>query len=396
MLKVIFIDDEPLIRQGLKSIIDWSQYGYVVCGEACNGIEAMEKIMELSPDVAIVDINLPGCNGLAMLQAIRKKGYNCKIIILSGYSEFKYAQQAVELGVEAYLLKPIEQDELIEKVVKIRDNIYASSRLKFHNLNTIQKKLLNQKFIYGSDNINTNIAEPYQNLEKLDTASAADSLQTLIDKLYIAIDVNNMITINTLLEDYRLLLIDLQLSEQDIKACYIKLYTELISKIVLGNTEISSIIKIDNNVISGINKSTSLQYLNGYTKYTLVSISDELFQTRPDSMMKKILDYIYRNYQSDIKISTLAEVFRYNSSYLGKMFRKYTGKSFNSYLEEIRIEKAKYYLEKGHKISNVAEMVGYKDINYFYCKFKQNTGCSPTTYKQSSKLPGEEVTASES
>jgi len=390
MLKVIFIDDEPLIRQGLKSIINWSQYGYVICGEACDGIEGMKKIIELSPDVAIVDINLPGCNGLKMLQALSEAGNKCKIIILSGYSEFKYAQQAVDLGVEAYLLKPIEQDELTEKIIKIHKDIYSSCKLNSCDLNSMQKKLLNQKFIYSSsESIIPNIEESYQSMENFNSTSATDYLQPLIDKLYIAIDVNNMITINTLLEEYRLFLIDLQLSEQDIKTCYIKLYTELINKIVLSNAEISSIIKIDNSVISGINKSKNLQYLNGYVKFKLVSISDELFQMRPDSMMKKILDYIYRNYQSDIKISTLAEVFSYNSCYLGKIFRKYTGKSFNSYLEAIRIEKAKYYLEKGYKVRNVSEMVGYKDINYFYCKFKQNTGCSPTTYKQSSKIQGE-------
>lgn len=128
MLKVLIIDDEPLIRKGLKTIIQWNDYDFDICGEAANGIEGLEKIDQLKPDLIIVDVKMPGMSGLEMIQKLKSANVNCKAIILSGYSDFSYAQKALEYDVEYYLLKPVDRKSLVEKVKTIYDSIVREKR----------------------------------------------------------------------------------------------------------------------------------------------------------------------------------------------------------------------------------------------------------------------------
>lgn len=127
---------------------------------------------------------------------------------------------------------------------------------------------------------------------------------------------------------------------------------------------------------------TCLQELHGYIKFKLISFSDELICIRPANTMKRILDYIDRNYDSDIKLENLASLYNYNCTYLGKLFKSQTGQHFNTYLDHVRIEKAMLFLKDGLKVYQVAEKIGIKDIAYFYKKFKKYTGVSPSSYKE--------------
>ncbi|WP_248925922.1 response regulator transcription factor [Paenibacillus hamazuiensis] len=121
MYKLVIIDDEPMIRQGLKKLIDWQALGVDICGEADNGIDGLQLCKDIGPDAAIVDIRMPGLDGLQLIEAARQSGLPCDFIILSGHSEFSYAQRATEFGVRCYLLKPIEQSELIHRIHSLRE-----------------------------------------------------------------------------------------------------------------------------------------------------------------------------------------------------------------------------------------------------------------------------------
>ena len=108
MFKVVFVDDEFLIVEGLKSIIDWESYNICVAGTALNACDGITLVKETKPDILITDIRMKGMDGLEMLKHIKETGYNGYIIILSGYQEFEYAQKAIENGVYRYLLKPVD------------------------------------------------------------------------------------------------------------------------------------------------------------------------------------------------------------------------------------------------------------------------------------------------
>lgn len=122
-MKVLIADDELVIRKGLKNVIDWNRYGFTICGEAANGREALEKAFSLQPDLIIADIKMPGMDGLEMLEEVKLRQPRCRFIILTGYSEFEYARTAIDLGVDGYLLKPVEESELIEKLDMLRTKI---------------------------------------------------------------------------------------------------------------------------------------------------------------------------------------------------------------------------------------------------------------------------------
>ncbi|MBO9597280.1 MAG: response regulator, partial [Cohnella sp.] len=132
MYKVLIVDDEPRIRDGLSTLIEWDELGFVVVDKAANGIEAMHKYKLLEPDLIIADIRMPEMNGLELVREIRSAGGTMHVLILSGYADFEYAKQAMTLRIDGYLLKPVDEDELIDYLIKLKkelDQEYEYKRL---------------------------------------------------------------------------------------------------------------------------------------------------------------------------------------------------------------------------------------------------------------------------
>jgi len=116
MYRVIIVDDEPVVRRGLRETIEWDSLGLEVAGEAADGIEALKLIRETRPEILITDIRMPDMDGLQLIREVRKLDFSVKITILSGYSDYQYLKDAIRLGVDNYLLKPIDNDELISNL----------------------------------------------------------------------------------------------------------------------------------------------------------------------------------------------------------------------------------------------------------------------------------------
>lgn len=113
MIRVLIVDDEPFIRQGLKLLIDWEKHGCEVMGEASNGKEAIDIVENNTVDLIITDIKMPEINGIELIKKIKESNHsNIKFIVLSGFYEFEYAKSAIKYGVKDYILKPIQKDEL--------------------------------------------------------------------------------------------------------------------------------------------------------------------------------------------------------------------------------------------------------------------------------------------
>ncbi|NEU62280.1 response regulator transcription factor [Paenibacillus sp. ALJ109b] len=112
MRSVMLVDDEPLIVKGMQAIIDWDQNNMQIAGTACNGLEALAMMDEVPVDLIITDIMMPQMTGLELIRETKARNPYTKFIILSGYEEFKYVREGISLGVENYLLKPVNMDEL--------------------------------------------------------------------------------------------------------------------------------------------------------------------------------------------------------------------------------------------------------------------------------------------
>lgn len=127
--KMLIIEDEVMIRKGLARFEDWKSRGITEVREAANGAEGIACIREFHPDIVITDINMPIKNGLEVIEETMVE-YKYVPIIISGFSDFEYAQKAIEYGVTAYLLKPIDIDKLLEAVEKAKEELHKQSLLE--------------------------------------------------------------------------------------------------------------------------------------------------------------------------------------------------------------------------------------------------------------------------
>ncbi|MBO4845346.1 MAG: response regulator [Lachnospiraceae bacterium] len=123
MLKVFLVEDERIMREGLRDSIPWEKYGYVFVGEASDGEMALPLIRKTRPDVLITDIKMPFMDGLALSQIVSNEFPATKIIIISGYDDFEYARQAIDIGVEQYLLKPVTRTAMQKVLSQVSDKI---------------------------------------------------------------------------------------------------------------------------------------------------------------------------------------------------------------------------------------------------------------------------------
>ncbi len=120
---VLLADDENIVRNGLRYVIDWEALDFYICEEAATGTEAMEKIRRFRPDLVLLDIRMPGMYGTELIQKAREEGFEGEFIILSGYSDFSYAQTALKYGASSYLTKPIDEDELENAVFSVKEKL---------------------------------------------------------------------------------------------------------------------------------------------------------------------------------------------------------------------------------------------------------------------------------
>lgn len=170
MLKILIVDDEYFCRQGMKQLIPYEEYGFTVCGEAKNGLEALEQVEALKPNIVLLDINMPKMDGIEFASVIKEKGINIKIIILTGYREFDYAKEALNLGVHDYLLKPLDVDELIATLLSLKDLIQKENNfnLSLEHLRKLAKDafpIIKDRFL--CDLFKGNITDEQQILDRL-------------------------------------------------------------------------------------------------------------------------------------------------------------------------------------------------------------------------------------
>lgn len=189
MYKLLIVDDEKFLRKRLLQTIAWEQLDITEVYEAENGQQALHLAIDVEPDIIITDINMPIVSGIDLMVALNQSGQQPKVIIISGYSEFEYAQQAIRLGAVDYILKPIDQDELLTIVrtciQKIEEEQHskalANTLSQFQKLHLdIQKELFFRDLLTGKLTDSTLIAINMQRLQ----LSLAEGEQVLCLLIY--------------------------------------------------------------------------------------------------------------------------------------------------------------------------------------------------------------------
>lgn len=147
MYKLLIVDDENQIREGLRKILKWEDYDIEICGEAREGEEALKIAKTLNPDIILTDIKMPGMDGIQFLQAVKAGNLSSRIIVLSGYDDFTLVRQAMRYGAVDYLLKPAGKRELIqviEEIIDQQEDAKLFQRDSGKGLETAQNALLNR------------------------------------------------------------------------------------------------------------------------------------------------------------------------------------------------------------------------------------------------------------
>ena len=248
MFRILIVDDASDVRQGMKHLIDWGSYGFQIAGTASDGMQALELQKMNQYDLIITDLKMPRMDGIELIKRLSEEKESCKVIIISAYGEFSYAQAAMQYGVQYYLLKPVDENVLCGYLSKIAEELS------------------------GKDNSSE---------EQMDQARFEHQYN---------LSVNGVVT--------------------------------------------------------------------------------------------EIRRYVSKHYNEGLTLNSLSKIYNFSPVYLGRLFKKEIGVSFNEYLNNCRIDAAKEYIcHSTYMMYEIASLVGYKDINYFYKCFKETTGLTPKEYK---------------
>ena len=185
MLKIFLAEDEVIVRETIKRMIPWEDLGFELVGEAADGEMALPLLLRQKPDLLITDIKMPFMDGLTLAKVAKKEIPGLKVVILSGYDDFNYAKQAINIGVEDYLLKPITKNALIERLIEIRSR-YEHEKTqkeyyeKFHREMQAYEKNSSRDFFEALVSGSMDMMEIYRRSEKLGLDIVAEAYNVLI------------------------------------------------------------------------------------------------------------------------------------------------------------------------------------------------------------------------
>ena len=394
MYRVLLADDEPIICKGLRETIEWDSLGLEISGEAHNGVEALELVRTNQPHILITDIRMPGMDGIRLIKTIRELGLNVRIIILSGFSDYAFLKEAIRLGVDGYLLKPIDNDELISNLTDLVNNIEKEmlrTTQLYQGMELLRSNTLNR--------LVTNMISRSEFEEKasfLDIALAAERYLCAVcfsendnGGVFGYGEPNTAFAIqsicNVLAEGMGITFTDaknrvvllLYGSRKEEMAAAAAGLLENVAKQVPEHFNIVTGIGITVSMVEDIWKS----YASATERFDRdkITAEGEQLEGRWNKAVDRTLAYIAAHYHEALSLKQVANVCEINTSYLGQIFKKATGESFTNYVNRYRIEKAKQLLANSSlKVYEVAEKVGFTDYHYFLKIYKKVTGNLPT------------------
>jgi two-component system response regulator YesN len=213
-------------------------------------------------------------------------------------------------------------------------------------------------------------------------------IDTLAQKLYYMIEIGHKEGIDKAVQEASDHICSHDNNEQSVKSSWAQLLTIVLNKAATSNPQVS--VQEDLTMITALYLAFHYDEMIVQLRQRLADLALKIGKSDNLSVMKQMTDFIERHYNENIKLETLADLFNYNSGYLGKMFKNYTGEHFNTYLDHVRIQHAIELLQEGLKVHQVSERVGYANVDYFHSKFKKYKGVSPSSFKSVSGKSGTE------
>lgn len=418
MLKVLIVDDDPIARTNLKTLIDWERNGFEICGEAQNGTSAIQSINLVTPDIVITDMSMPIMDGVKLIGYLSEEYPDIKVIALSGYDDFDYVRQSMKHGAIDYILKHKLEPEVILAVLKSASEGILKDRQEIDKKNKLQEQLtesgtiMRQNFIrqlvYGGI---SEISEIKQKINELGVALDTRNISVVaieIDDFFFLQERFSIKEINKLVYSF------LDISNEILKDTGKALISHLeggrfVIVFSFGNQMIcAEMVNIVNRVarefgidVKNVYSDQDIPY-NEMKKYETITevkqwISNvysklinllEVSKINPDfsDPTKKAMEFIQKNYAQNISLNETANHIGVSSSYLSRIFKEECKKGFIEYLNSVRVEHAKRLLEDGNcKLKDIIKEVGFNNYTYFFKVFKDLLGMTPQEYEDTNK-----------
>lgn len=408
VLKIHIIEDEPYIRMELMEIINWESFGFTIVGNSKNGKDALKSLEKNSADLIITDIEMPHMNGIDFLKNIRERGWDVEVVFLTGFSEFQYAREGAKLNIVDYLLKPIDTNQLIDVLNRVKSKVLEKQIKgnKSYNKELVSKQMLDiiQGKIKDEEIIKRHIDRDYLAVVNISIKDFDDlgeqwlkdgSYYMYVDKIkdkinkifkmymikFIEVDLGIYIFILQLEsnEGYKIIEEKIEFIEEDInlnETFSIEVGVgNICNRIDIRNSYFKAKKQIHNKQLKRLKNEFNFEANNENKVYNKVSYKDEI--------IKKSKLYVIENIEGDITLNIVSQYLNISKNYFCSMFKQETGINFLNYIIQQKIERAKKMLvEENMKVYEVSEKLGYSDTTYFSKIFKRNVGVTPQDYKR--------------
>lgn len=354
MYSILVADDERIERNYIKSIISKYILQYFIVGEASNGEQAIRIALDKKPDVVIMDISMPLMDGLQAAKTIKSKYENTIVILNSAYSEFEFAQKAISYGLDAYLLKPASEKDIIET---IESSLHKS---KYQGKPGLKYRSKDGSHIQDY---------PYGMVDRIIDSIHAKDIELLDYNIENFTDYLRAMAVDT--DEYRLFMIN-------------TIFTVMRTIKKVFSDDESCVFKCGEY----LDKVSQAQYWHEifyHTEEFLKIVSTLIRNNYPyySNFTDLLKNYIDENFQKDITLEKLSEVFHFSPAYLSRKFHQNKQCTINDYIRDKRIKYTIYLLENSTiAIKDISTMSGFSSISHFNRVFKSVTGKTPSEYKR--------------
>ena len=399
--KVLIVEDEVLVREGLKSVIGWDKLGMEVVGDAANGRQALEIYERERPDIVLTDIRMPVMDGLELIARIREEDKKTGIVILTCYEEFGYLQEALRMGVSDYILKlkmkPAEIEAAMAKVKKKLDEDEengagpdGAEEFRLQKEEELKRYIFYHQVSIGffrsrMERLNLAVKEKDMVLLRVVIQRYEKARLKIMDDRGMLIRFVILNTTEEIMEKYGggetiqegpdcfLLFMNVVNDPKDEDSWREKMQKE-ISHVLSNFMGVRTVWGVSSVFQSFTELPDKYQECCQKMQDERVDLSVEIFEA---------VRYIEENLTQRLTLNQVASSINLSPNYLSSLFKKELGVGFVDYITEKRVERAKELLENtGLRTYEVAQQAGFVDESYFSKTFKRLTGKRPSAFRK--------------
>lgn len=405
MYKLLIVDDDEVICRGLGICIPWKEHGIQSVHLAYDGEMALEYVKAEHPDIILADINMPFMDGMEFSSRVREEFPDIKIILLTAYKEFQYAQKAVQLQLFEYLTKPFTNEEVLEAVLRAVAESDKEKRYRTEvrlNQELVREKNLEEMILYGrndeevwKNNFLCKEKDYFQvailRLERVPSSGQTKNPleRELVYEMVIK-ELRKMMEeeagIGFFAKSSRIVLV-FQYENREMAEGLTDWLNQMMSRVepeepFYFTVGVGQIYRGIENLIHSYEEALEAsENKSTYGGHNILYFSQ---LTDIEKRVNQAVEYIRENYPNpDLSLEEVARYVNLSSSYLGNNIKKYKQISYVNLLNQIRIENAKKLLLRSDtKTYEVAFLVGFNSSQYFSSSFKKSTGMTPKDFRE--------------